>query len=113
MPYSVDKDQGGDSKENTGWMENCVAKVEKTGKSKPSAIAICKVQMKKSKDKKSEDGSSRKLNPEEEIFIDAEIISRYTSFREQWIRKNMQTGKTFLQSSNLFEQYLSLNNYII
>jgi len=53
MPYGVDKDIGGDSKENTQWMEKCVKKVMNTGKDKSSAIAICKSTLKKSKGNKS------------------------------------------------------------
>jgi hypothetical protein len=52
MPYNVDKEQGGDNKENDKWMENCVAKVMKSGKDKGSAVAICKTTLKKSKDNK-------------------------------------------------------------
>jgi ribosomal protein S7 len=42
MPYGVAKDQGGDSQANDAWMEKCVSSVMKGGKSKGSAIAICK-----------------------------------------------------------------------
>lgn len=53
MPYGVDKKLGGDSKENTNWMEKCVNSVggknSRTGKpyTKGEKIAICKSQMKK------------------------------------------------------------------
>lgn len=49
MPYGVDKEIGGDSKENDFWMENCVKKVMKQGKGKSQAIAICKSTLEKSK----------------------------------------------------------------
>jgi len=49
MPYGVDKESGGDSKENDKWMENCVTKVMKGGKDKSSAIAICKSSLQKMK----------------------------------------------------------------
>lgn len=55
MPYGVDDDIGGDSKENDEWMEDCVRKVMarkgKDGKpiDKSSAIAICKTTLKQSK----------------------------------------------------------------
>jgi len=55
MPYGVDKDIGGDSKDNDKWMEDCVTKVMgrkgKDGKpiDKSSAIAICKTTLSKSK----------------------------------------------------------------
>ena len=42
MPYGLPKEIGGDSEENDRWMEECVKKVQKTGKSKEDAIAICK-----------------------------------------------------------------------
>lgn len=103
MPYRVDKDQGGDSKENTGWMEKCVTRVEESGKSKPSAIAICKAQMKKSKEKDS--------GLEEFESIEDTVLAQYNSFREQWLRKEMQKGFTLKQSESHFDIYLSLNNY--
>ena len=49
MPYGVDKNMGGDSKENDKWMENCVQKVMKSGKDKSSAVAICKTTLSKTK----------------------------------------------------------------
>jgi ribosomal protein S7 len=53
MPYGFPKAQGGDSKSNDALMERCVTKVMATGKSKESAIRICKVsiamRLKKSK----------------------------------------------------------------
>lgn len=54
MPYGISKEDGGDSPSNVRWMEDCVAKVMKTGKSKQSAIAICKAQLKKKKQKRSQ-----------------------------------------------------------
>jgi hypothetical protein len=101
-PYGVDKDQGGDSKENDSWMEKCVTKVQEGGKSKPSAIAICKAQLKKSKEK----DSSLEFES-----VEIEVMSQYNSFREQWIRKEMQKGFTLEQSKSHFDIYLSLNNY--
>jgi len=47
MPYGVDKDVGGDSKDNDKWMEDCVRKIMKSGKDKSSAIAICKTALDK------------------------------------------------------------------
>lgn len=52
MPYGISKDLGGDSPANVRWMEACVKKVMKGGKSKESAIAICKTQFRKSRSKK-------------------------------------------------------------
>ncbi len=51
MPYGVDKNLGGDSKENVKWMDDCVTALKKEGKSEGSAIAICKVTMRKHKEK--------------------------------------------------------------
>lgn len=42
MPYNLPEEIGGDSEENDRWMEECVKKVQKSGKSKDDAIAICK-----------------------------------------------------------------------
>ncbi len=57
MPYNVDKDLGGDNESNEKWMEGCVEKVMKSGKSKSSAIAICKAQLRKSKVNKKKDSA--------------------------------------------------------
>lgn len=52
MPYGIDKKYGGDSPANTKWMERCVKRVMiGDGKSKSSAIAICKNTLKKIKEK--------------------------------------------------------------
>lgn len=65
MPYNVDKKHGGDSPENTTWMENCVKKVmsrkSQDGKSmtKSRAIAICKSTLQKSK---SSEEAENKIN---------------------------------------------------
>lgn len=45
MPYGISKAAGGDTKANTAKMDKCVLGVMKTGKSKQSAIRICKAQM--------------------------------------------------------------------
>lgn len=103
MPYGVDKSLGGDNKENDSWMERCVKGVmEKNSKmDKGGAIAICKSQMRKSKDKKSE------------FIYDEETVKEFLSYREQYIRKIMNmNNKTYTESSNLFEAILAHNNYI-
>ena len=51
MPYGVSKEAGGDSASNDRKMERCVAHVMGKGKSKVSAIRICKVAIQKSKEK--------------------------------------------------------------
>lgn len=49
-PYGIDKDLGGDSKENDSWMEACVTRVmKKHGVDKTSAIKICKTSFKNMK----------------------------------------------------------------
>ena len=98
MPYNVDKDQGGDNKNNTSWMEKCVDSVMSKGnKDKSSAVAICKAQLKKKK--------------ESEFIYDPNIVKEFEDYREQWIRKNMNRGKTFSESNAEFIAYLSINNY--
>jgi hypothetical protein len=108
MPYNVDKDQGGDSKDNTKWMENCVDSVmSKSGKDKPSAVAICKAQLRKNKEKNSE------IEINTLVDIDVDILSSYNNHRQQWIRREMQRGFTFTQASSHYEIYLILNNYTL
>lgn len=97
MPYNVDKDLGGDSKENTKWMEDCVSQVMKSGKSKSSAIAICKAQFKKSK---------------ESSVIDVDIENAFNLYREQSIKKLMDQGNSFSDAYYLFEAILAKNNFI-
>lgn len=43
MPYGVDKTLGGDSKENTAYMDKCVAEQKAAGKNENYAIAVCKL----------------------------------------------------------------------
>lgn len=45
MPYGIPKDAGGDSPDNVEKMHRCVESVMQTGKSKESAIRICKSSM--------------------------------------------------------------------
>jgi hypothetical protein len=53
MPYGMPQSMGGDTKESDAWMENCVAKVSKSGKNQDHSIAICNaVWMKKHADTK-------------------------------------------------------------
>lgn len=67
MPYNVKKDDGGDSKENEKWMENCVKKVMGTGKDKPAAVAICKTTLHRMK------GDQKKA----EFILDKELLIPY------------------------------------
>jgi len=62
MPYGVDKSLGGDSEENTKWMDDCVTTLKKQGKEEGSAIAICKVTMRKHKENMKKKGDMTKSN---------------------------------------------------
>lgn len=42
MPYQLPDTIGGDSKENTAWMDECIKKLSEKGYSKQDSIAICK-----------------------------------------------------------------------
>jgi len=42
VPFGLPKSIGGDSSANNAKMESCVKKVKSSGKSKESAIKICK-----------------------------------------------------------------------
>ncbi len=103
MPYGIDKKQGGDSPENDSWMEGCVKKVmNKDGKDKSSAIAICKSQLKKNKESKSE----------LDFIIDDDIINKYNKYRERYIRDT----KVALSidehiAEGMFEVHLARNNF--
>jgi hypothetical protein len=104
MPYNVDKDKGGDNKENTKWMEDCVNSVmSKDSKmDKSNAIAICKAQLNKKKE------SSLEFT-----YIDQEVWSEFNTIRESFIRKAMNQGYTFDQSKQLFNKYLEINNHVL
>jgi len=52
LPYGLSKKSGGDSPANDAAMERCIADVMKTGKSKLSAILICKTSIQKSRERK-------------------------------------------------------------
>lgn len=60
MPYGIPKEYGGDSPANVKWMEHCVASVIETGKSKESAIKICKAKFIEVHSKKKETKSEVK-----------------------------------------------------
>ena len=45
MPYGLPKEIGGDSPENEEKMKHCIKRVMAQGKSKVSAIRICKVSL--------------------------------------------------------------------
>jgi ribosomal protein S7 len=101
-PYGVDKKQGGDNKSNDAWMEKCVSSVMKSGKSKGSAIAICKTQLSRKKESKSE---------LEEIKVDQDIIGREEVQRHQFIGKAMADGMTFEQAKSQYEATLAKHNF--
>lgn len=99
MPYGVDKKLGGDSKENDAWMERCVSSVmEKSGRSKSSAIAICKSQMRKSRNDKAE--------------AETDVINLENILRNQFIKKIMKAEKkTFAQANAEYEAILAKYNF--
>jgi len=45
MPYGLPESIGGDSKENIAKMESCIKEVMQQGKSRTSAVAICKASL--------------------------------------------------------------------
>ena len=49
MPYGLPKAKGGDTKASDAWMERCITDVMSGGKSKLSAILICKTAFAKRK----------------------------------------------------------------
>lgn len=49
MPYGLSKKSGGDSSTNDAKMERCIADLQRQGKSKLSAILICKTSIQRSK----------------------------------------------------------------
>lgn len=94
MPYGVDKNLGGDSKENDAWMERCVSRVEGGGKSKSSAIAICKAQMRKKKTSNSE--------------VETDILNLENIIKNQTIAKLMKTeGRSYSQANAEYEALLA------
>jgi len=52
VPYNLARDIGGDTKRLDDLMDRCVRDVMASGKSKISAIAICKASIQKSERKK-------------------------------------------------------------
>ena len=104
MPYSLPSDIGGDSPENVKWMEKCVTSIQKTGKEKSSAIAICKAQLIKRK---------RNAKSDEDVVIDDDVTSKYRLFELQYINKKMNEGMTFAQASADLSVYLARKNWEI
>ncbi len=103
MPYSVDKEQGGDNESNTKWMEDCVSKVEgKYGKSK--AIAICKAQLAKKHESKSS---------LEDTDIDLDVLGTFLAKQSQYVSKQMQLGRTHMQALSDFDAYLAKKDFVV
>lgn len=84
MPYGVDKELGGDNPKNDSWMEKCVDSVMKGGKSKGSAIAICKEQMRKNKSKSS-------FN-EEDTAVEKETLAEFDVAMQNCAKVLLDTG---------------------
>lgn len=104
MPYGIDKDLGGDNKPNLDFMERCVKSVMDSGKAKPSAIAICKAQLRKKHEKNAEIKFDR---------LDLDIIAKEFNYRWACIKKFQREGKTYEQALSQYEAHLAKNNYII
>jgi hypothetical protein len=92
MPYGIQKDKGGDTKENVDKMKSCIDSI-KGDYTKEQKIAICK---KRLFGKKKESEAERELK----------------TYRHYFIQKTMKEGKTFNQASELFNKHLITNNYI-
>ena len=92
------KDMGGDSKENTAWMENCVSRVmDKNKMDKSRAVAVCKSTFMKMHDSKSEESAM------------AESL-RLESFELQYFIKGTP-GKTYNQLLGEYSAYLARKEF--
>lgn len=104
MPYGVDKKIGGDNPSNTGFMEKCVAKVMEGGKDKSSAIAICKAQLKKNKEK----------NKSESEFtgVDPDILNKEYMKKQNFIG-HLRQGKlvTYAQAEAEYYAFLAKTDF--
>jgi|GEM_PF-4165820 len=98
MPYNIPKELGGDSPENTAWMERCINAIEginrrtKKPYTKEEKIAICKAMLMKNKPK---EAAESELN----LRINQLIVYR------------MKQGKTFLQAEHEIMSLLKKHNY--
>jgi hypothetical protein len=101
-PYGIQKEQGGDSPENDTWMEKCVSSVMDSGKSKGSAIAICKTQLKKKKESKSE----------LDFILDEEVLSTFNKYREKYLRDTKAALNIDERTAiGMFEVHLARRNF--
>jgi hypothetical protein len=108
MPYNIDSKQGGDSPENDTWMEGCVNSIEgknkKTGQpyTKGEKIAICKTQLKKKKESKSE----------LDFILDEEVISTFNKYREKYLRDTKAALNVDERTAiGMFEVHLARRNF--
>jgi hypothetical protein len=106
MPYGLPKEVGGDSPANVKWMEKCVSDVQKQGKSKSSAVAICKSQLIKSKSK---DKSSSEYEGLDESTILEYVGKKFSFIKHKMAEENL----TFNQALDLWEKSIIQNNYNI
>lgn len=105
MPYGVDKEMGGDSPENVGWMEKCVKSVMEGGKEKSSAIAICKAQLRKKKESKS--------SLEDDIVIDVDLAKSEEITRNAFIHRCLRLDlvPTFADAQAMYDVQLAKANF--
>lgn len=103
MPYGM---KGGDTPENTKWMEKCVSDIrgtnKKTGKpyTEGEKIAICKAQYEKSK------GASFET-------LDEESVAAVENTMEQCMKRMMNSGKAkdAGEAKGMCENMLKKANY--
>lgn len=105
MPYNVDKKMGGDSEENTGFMEKCVSSIsgtnKKTGKpyTKGEKIAICKTALKRKKES----------NSSLETFAEQEDIDKVELITNTYLQKLYKTKRanSLVEAEHLLEVALA------
>lgn len=114
MPYNVERSLGGDSEENTKFIEHCVSvikgKNKRTGKpyTKSEKIAICKYSLKNKKSKAA-------ISPLE-FILDESALSMEMDMENQFMtdcmQKVMQDGvvKTMEEAMNYCETVLEKND---
>ena len=84
--YGIPKDAGGDSSTNISKMENCTSKMMKSGKSKESAIRICKTSI---------FGSTSGATQEEIAIANAEVATaELAAVGKILSKKNLEAIKT-------------------
>lgn len=100
MPYNM---KGGDTPENTKFMEGCVKKVMAQGKDKSSAIAICKSTYEK------------KQNNSSLEDVDKETEQSLQIMKDQYIKRMIDSKKAsnYTDANYMWEAQLSRSDYDI